>query len=203
MGNNRPRGTGANFNFTHIISPKAFLMVAAVRTGGTLTPECLPQYLVKARPHEHSFVASHNQGFRSAKEDLDRIREVLKPAISDLANILGVSRQSIYNWINGEAVAEENAAKLQDLAQAADILDAAGVTVNGSLLRRKFSKGRTLFQVAQAGDSAAAAARLLVEIHKHEDIQRKRLQELAQLKPKGRPATADFDLPAPNDPSWG
>ncbi len=189
--------TGSFFNLT-----QAALLVTAVGTGGTLTPEYFHQFVSKPRQLEHVFAPSHTLGFRSAKEDLDRIREFLKPAVSDLANILGVSRQSIYNWINGEAVAEENAAKLQDLAEAADILDAAGVTVNGSLLRRKFSKGRTLFQVAQAGDSAAAAARFLVEVNKREDIQRKRLQELAQLRPKGRPATADFDLPAPNDPPW-
>jgi transcriptional regulator with XRE-family HTH domain len=180
----------------------AAFILATVGTGGMITPEYFHQYVAKTRPQAHTFASLDARGFRTPKEDLDRIREFLKPAVSDLANILGVSRQSIYNWINGEAVAEENAAKLQDLAEAADILDAAGVTINGSLLRRKFSKGRTLFQVAQAGDSAAAAARLLVEIHKHEDIQRKRLQELAQLRPKGRPATADFDLPAPNDPPW-
>lgn len=51
-----------------------------------------------------------------------RIREVLKPAVSDLATTFGVSRQSVYNWLNGEPVADENAAKLQGLAQAASVL---------------------------------------------------------------------------------
>jgi transcriptional regulator with XRE-family HTH domain len=136
---------------------------------------------------------------RSPSEDLTRIREVLKPAVSDLATTLGVSRQSVYNWLNGETVADENAAKLQDLAQAADVLAHEGVAVNAALLKRKFANGRTLLQVAQAGESARDAALQLVQIHKRETAQRERMAARFANRAK-TPASADFDLPsASND----
>ncbi|PTB27771.1 hypothetical protein C9I56_16280 [Paraburkholderia caribensis] len=118
--------------------------------------------------------------------------------MSDLATTLGVSRQSVYNWLNGEQVADENAARLQDLAQAADVLDHEGIAVNAALLKRKFANGRTLMQVAQAGESARDAALVLVQIHRRETAQRERMNARFADRAK-TPATADFDLPPSND----
>ena len=123
---------------------------------------------------------------------------MLNPAISDLATTFGVSRQSIYNWLNGEPVAQENAAKLRDLAHAADVLAHAGAAVDAALLKRKFSKGRTLLQMALAGESVRDAALLLVQIHKRETSQRERMNARFANRVKTS-ATADFDLPASND----
>ncbi|MCU6502178.1 TIGR04255 family protein [Rugamonas sp. A1-17] len=131
---------------------------------------------------------------RTPSENLARIREVLNPAVSDLAATLGVSRQSVYNWLNSEPVADENAAKLRDLAQAADVLVHEGVTINSALLKRKFANGRTLMQVAQAGESARDAALLLAQIYKREEGQRQRMKARFAHRAK-TPATADFDLP--------
>lgn len=135
---------------------------------------------------------------RTPAENLTRIREVLKPAVSDLAATFGVSRQSVYNWLNGDSVADENAAKLQDLAQAADLLEYEGIAVNAALLKRKFSDGRTLLQVAQVGESARDAALQMVHIHKRETAQRERMA--ARLASRARTApSADFDFPSAND----
>lgn len=135
---------------------------------------------------------------RTPSENLMRIREVLKPAMSDLATAFGVSRQSIYNWINGEPVAKHNASRLQDLAQAADVLAHERISVNAALLKRKFANGKTLMQVTQAGGSARDAALILVQIYKREATQRERMNTRFANRVKTS-ATADFDLPAPND----
>jgi transcriptional regulator with XRE-family HTH domain len=135
---------------------------------------------------------------RSPTEDLFRIREVLRPAVSDLAITFGVSRQSVYNWLNGESVTEENAAKLQDLAQAADVLAHEGIAVNAALLKRKFANGRTLLQVAQGGESARDAALQLVHIHRLETIQRERMAARFANRRKTAPS-ADFDLPSASE----
>jgi hypothetical protein len=109
-----------------------------------------------------------------------------------------VSRQSVYNWLKGEPVADENAAKLQDLAEAADILAHEGLDINVALLKRKFANGRTLMQVAQAAESARGAALMLVAIHKREAVQRARVNARFANRAK-TPASADFDLAASND----
>lgn len=148
--------------------------------------------------HEVEFPAVAVEAIRTPLENLNRIREVLSPAVTDLATTLGVTRQSIYNWLNGAPVADDNAAKLRDLAQAADILAHEGVKVNASFLKRKFANGKTLLQVAQAGESAREAAQLFVQIHKREIAQRERLNARFAKRSKS-PATADFDLPSAND----
>lgn len=135
---------------------------------------------------------------RSSSEDIARVREVFSPAISDLATALNVSRQAIYKWINGSPVTEENAAKLRDLALAADVFAREGMEVNARLMKRKLADGKTLFQTVQAGNSAQQAAETLVRIHRREEHQRERMSARFASRKKSS-ATADFDLPAPND----
>lgn len=172
---------------------------AAMGTGGELSlahvQRSSAQQALYAAPRVEVVEVEH---FRTPSENLTRIRAVLNPAVSDLATTLGVSRQSVYNWLNGEPVADENAAKLQDLAQAADVLAHEGVAINAPLLKRKFANGKTLMQVAQAGESARDAALLLVRILKREAVQSERMNARFANRAK-TPATADFDLPAFND----
>jgi DNA-binding transcriptional regulator YiaG len=135
---------------------------------------------------------------RTSSDDLTYIREVFSPAISDLAATLGVSRQAVYNWINGEQPRVEFAEKLSDLAQAAEILSHEGIVIDSLLLKRKFSNGRSILQVSQAGDSARNAALLLVQIVKRETEQRERMNARFAGRAKTQP-TSDFDIPAAND----
>ena len=172
--------------------------LTALGTGGELSLERL-QRSARQGPQMVSVVeVAEVEQVRTPVENLSRIREVLNPAISDLATTFGVSRQSVYNWLNGDPVAEENAAKLNDLAQAADVLAHEGVAISAALLKRKFANGRTLMQVAQAGESARDAALMLVQIHKREAVQRERMDARFANRAKS-PASADFDLPASND----
>jgi DNA-binding transcriptional regulator YiaG len=172
--------------------------LAAVGTGGELSIEHLQRGAHQVQHMAPTVEVAEVEPVRTPTENLTRIREVLNPAVSDLATTFGVSRQSVYNWLNGGPVADENAAKLLDLAQAADVLAHEGVTVNAALLKRKFASGRTLLQVAQAGESARDAALMLVQIHKREAAQRERMNARFANRPR-TPATADFDLPASND----
>lgn len=175
----------------------AGVALTGIGTGGELSIEHLQrsshqmQYMM---PVIEMAEVAHE---RTPVEDLARIREVLKPAVSDLAITFGVSRQSVYNWLNGESVAQENVAKLQDLAHAADVLAREGLTSNAALLKRKFANGRTLMQVAQAGESARDAALQLVHIHNREKAQRERMAARFANRPNATPS-ADFDLPLAN-----
>jgi transcriptional regulator with XRE-family HTH domain len=172
--------------------------LTSIGTGGGLSVEHVRRNADRLHHGAATVEVVEVPNFRSPIEDLVRIREVLKPAVSDLAGTLNVSRQSVYNWLNGEPVAEENAAKLQDLARAADVLAHEGISVTPTLLKRKFAQGKTLLQVAQAGGSARDAAMRLAQIHKSEAAQRERINARFANRPKSR-ETADFDLPPPND----
>lgn len=195
----RPAATGVTSTLVRWVGwmTAAGAALAAIGTGGELSLNQLRNTQQVLRTSPVAEVAEIEQ-VRTPGENLLRIREVLKPAVSDLAATFSVSRQSVYNWLNGEPVAEENAARLQDLAKAADVLAHEGVPISATLLKRKFFNGQTLMQVAQAGGSARDAALILAQIHKRETVQRERMAARFANRAKASPS-ADFDLPASND----
>jgi len=173
-------------------------VLSTVGTGGELSLERLRQNVTSIQRVESLPEFADAHVVRSPVEDLARIRKIISPAVSDLANTFGVSRQSIYNWQNGEPVSPENVVKLRDLAQAADVLNHEQITVNATFLRRKLSNGKTLLQFVQSGESARNAALLLVRICKREAMQRERMNARFANR-QNTLATADFDLPPSND----
>lgn len=112
---------------------------------------------------------------RTPNENLTRIREILKPAVSDLATLFGVSRQTIYNWQAGEQPKPEYIAKLDDLAKAADIIASEGLANPSLLLKRKISQGKNLMDIVREGGSASEASQKLVQLARVEEQQRKAL----------------------------
>lgn len=196
----RPAATGVTSTIVRWVGwmTAAGAALTGIGTGGELSLEHLQRSAQQAQHRVSAFEVAEVDQIRTSIENLSRIREVLNPAVSDLATTFSVSRQSVYNWLNGEPVANENAAKLQDLARAADVLAHEGVSINSALLKRKFANGRTLMQVAQAGESASEAALMLIQIHKREAAQRERMNSRFASRAK-TPASADFDLPASND----
>lgn len=109
---------------------------------------------------------------RNAAANLARVREVFRPAVTELAAILGVSRQAVYNWQSGQPVAEANDVRLEQLARAADLLAAEGLAGQASVLRRKLPGGRTLFESVRAGEAADMVAGFLIELIRREHAQR-------------------------------
>ena len=156
--------TGGSSNLVRLVGwvATAGAALAGIGTGGEISLEHLRRSTEHALYASPTFEIVEVEQARTPSENLTRIRNVLNPAISDLATTFGVSRQSVYNWLNGEPITDENAAKLQDLVQAVDVLAHEGMTVTAALLKRKFANGRTLLQVAQKGESARNAALLLV-----------------------------------------
>lgn len=131
-------------------------------------------------------------------QDLQRIRDILTPGMSTLANIFGVSRQTIYNWLNGEQPRGEHIVRLRDLAEAAEIFAEADIPITGDLLKRPVLEGKNLFEVARTGASAKNAARLIVQIVRLEAGQRARMAErFAGRRISSRSVESDF--PAEND----
>jgi transcriptional regulator with XRE-family HTH domain len=128
-------------------------------------------------------------------ENLTRIRTILKPTVTDLANLLGVSRQSIYDWQNGQPISAEHAEKLIELARAADVFAAEGLATNSQILRRSIKSGKNFFDLVRDGESAEGAARSLIQLTRKELAQRKALD--ARLAHRKRPEVSvqEFGLP--------
>lgn len=100
---------------------------------------------------------------RSAAEHLANIRQVLNPAIADLATVFGVSRQAIYKWIGGESTPEaDKLERIRSLSLAADAFQKAEVTRASSLLKMKALDGRSLLDLVAAGQLAPEHTQTLI-----------------------------------------
>ncbi len=100
---------------------------------------------------------------RCAAEHLANIRQVLNPAIADLATTFGVSRQAIYKWIGGESTPEDDKLeRIRSLSLAADAFQKAGVTRASSLLKMKAFDGRSLLDLVAAGKLVPEYAQTLI-----------------------------------------
>ena len=100
---------------------------------------------------------------RSTAEHLANIRQVLNPAIADLATVFGVSRQAIYKWIGGQSTPEaDKLERIRSLSLAADSFQKAGVTRASSLLKMKAFDGRSLLDLIAVGQLAPAHTQTLI-----------------------------------------
>jgi hypothetical protein len=170
-----------------------------VGTGGNTTVD----YVRTRGSRGYSFVAyspnnesSATSRASSPADNLDYIRTVLKPSVTDLAKALGVSRQAIYDWRAGRPIAAENAVRLQDMAHAADLFAREGLQASAHVLRRSITNGKNLFDIVRDGGSAEAGARMLIDIVRRELRQRESLR--SRLEKRARPTREEFrDLGAP------
>jgi hypothetical protein len=169
-----------------------------VGTGGAQTAE----YYRQRGPKGYAFAVydpapgiEDPASTRTPAEDLSHIRAVLKPAVTDLARALGVSRQAIYDWQSGKPIAAENAARLADLARAADVFATEGLTASAQLLRRPIGSGKRLFDIAREGGSAEDVARRLIQIVRREVHQRQMLAE--RLANRKRPSVPSDNYGVP------
>jgi DNA-binding transcriptional regulator YiaG len=173
------------------------IMLVTIATFGCLNitgvaPTNTVQQIIQSTNHSSSYVCSYGPAtyadqtpipvdnfkyFRSTAEDINRIREVINPAVSDLARVFNVSRRSVYDWIKGSNPNDEHFEKIQDLAKAADIFAKSNVQVTHTLLKRKLYKNQSFFDAFANGESAVEAATFLTNIANKENAHSKRISE--------------------------
>lgn len=134
-------------------------------------------------------------------EKITRIREILGPTMTDLAALLGVSRQAVYDWQDGKKISAENLERVEELAKAANVLAVGGLRGTSSALRRPIRGGKTFFQLVKQGASSEDAARALVRILRVEADQRESLQKRlgGRKRHPSREVFEDFGVPLLNE----
>lgn len=183
--------------------PVAVLVAAlALATGmGALVQHVDPKILADYQPlpiigSQHG---SARRNTRTTAQCLAQIREVFKPSVTELATLFGVARQTVYNWQAGQPIAPENAARLEDIAAAADVLQEDGLAGQSHALRRPLPGGGTLFDRVRQGDSAAQAALALVEMLHHESAQREGFKARVADQKRQPVDTDELGLPFLNE----
>jgi transcriptional regulator with XRE-family HTH domain len=138
---------------------------------------------------------------RSAKESIDRIREILKFSISELAAACNVSRQAVYKWMSGDSASleEANQNRLDDLYRAAEMFVTRGISGSAMLLKRRNNKGQTLIETMRNGDSAQTWANDVLHILELETQQRAMLEARLRARKRPAPAAEDWGTPVMNE----
>ena len=176
-------------------------------TTGLMTPHLLEQRAATSNSPVHYETHEAESPLTTAPvalkptpaEDLARVRAVLKPAVLELANLFGVSRQAVYAWQDGAQPAPKAAARLAMLARASDVFAAAGVVADVKTLRRKVAGGGTVLDVVLTGGDAVQVARSLVQTLQREMAQRERLTKQLADRKRGPADPDDYGTPAADE----
>jgi transcriptional regulator with XRE-family HTH domain len=176
------------------IVASAVVFACLAGTGGATTPEYLQQRGERGYPFAQIPVAPVNADTRQPIDNLAQIRAVFKPSMSDLAGLVGVSRQAVYNWLDGERPSRESADRLEDLAKAADLVAGYGLATP-YVLRRKIRDGKNLMDIVRSGGSAQDAARSLVRIAEQEAKQRNLLKSRLAGRQLSKLETFELGIP--------
>jgi transcriptional regulator with XRE-family HTH domain len=169
----------------------AFIGTLGLITGGALRERAgtanLPFQVNETRPAGF-WAARQETVLNTPAENLAQVRKVLHPSITELANLLGVSRQAVYDWLAGKGISSQHEDKVESLAKAASVISASGLNVFQPLHRR-LPGGKTLFETIRDGGSPESVALDLVRIARRDVEQRQQLD--ARLS--GRRAAINFD----------
>jgi transcriptional regulator with XRE-family HTH domain len=126
------------------------------------------------------------------EDAISQIRKNFDLNTSSLAKILKVSRQTIYNWVNGETPSSEHIAKIESLARAATTIADSGLQLTGVALKRRLFSGKTFHEALMEMDADRAAA-TFIGILRTEQQQRETLAR----RHKGKAGKIDIDRDFP------
>lgn len=119
--------------------------------------------------------------------------------MSYLPAVFGVSRQTLYNWLNGETPKEQHQGKLIQLAAAARVFIEAGFKPTALSLDRTVAQGKSLVELIGQGADGREMAERLIRIEKRGVVAREKLNALLGNRTPLRPDVSDMGRPALNE----
>jgi transcriptional regulator with XRE-family HTH domain len=114
--------------------------------------------------------------------------------MSRLPEVFGVSRQTLYNWLEGETPKEQHQQRLRQLAHAATVFAELGIKPSAVMLDQTVAQGKTFLQLMADGAEGKESAKKLIRIVQRGGQSRAKLDRLLA----GRKAKLDAsDVGAP------
>jgi transcriptional regulator with XRE-family HTH domain len=119
--------------------------------------------------------------------------------LSSLTEIFGVSRQTLYNWLNGEIPKEQHHDKLVQLAASARVFSENSFKVTSNILSRTVSEGKSFLQLVGAGADGAKTAEKLIKIVQRGNKSQAVLAEILGDRKAEKPIISDIGAPFFNE----
>lgn len=151
------------------------LLVCAAGTGGVFTThstEVLSQWVYYPRIHVETSSAKQVD-VRSPANLVVNIREVLGINMSDLASVLGVTRPTVYAWLEGQEPKIESVKHIQRLSHIADEINRADIVRLDKLVHRPILEGRSLLDILKSDEDPVKALTILKALADKEDRTRR------------------------------
>ena len=123
---------------------------------------------------------------------MEEVKTGFGRTMSHLPVVFGVSRQSLYNWIAGEAPKEQHQQKIIQLAAAARIFTQEGFKPTALMLDRVIGQGKSFLEQMSEGGDGAEAANKLIRIVNRGMVARDKLDALLGDRKPAAPATSDM-----------
>jgi transcriptional regulator with XRE-family HTH domain len=152
---------------------KASLLAGVILagTGGIL--QIQPTNIGYAPPHIRF---TEGRRVSMVRTQIRRILEGLEVSNAGLARALGVSRQALYNWLNGDLPKESHQSRLNSLSRAYDVLLPIDM-LRHAALTQPMNSGQSFWQLVQAGADAETLAHEIKASHHKRSQQRSLVAE--------------------------
>lgn len=108
---------------------------------------------------------------------MNEVRDGFGRTLSRLTSVFGVSRRTLYNWIEGETPKETHRPKLTQLAAAAREFQAAGFTPTADVLDWALMRDKSFLELLEDGEQGAPLAKKLMRVVEHERTAKARLEQ--------------------------
>jgi transcriptional regulator with XRE-family HTH domain len=126
---------------------------------------------------------------------MEQVKAGFGRTMSRLPDIFGVSRQTLYNWLDGETPKPVHQERLKQLAEAAQVFGELGIKPTPLMLDRMIVQGQSFLQLLANGAEGKEAAKKLIRIVQRGSESRTKLDNLLG----GRKANlSSFDVGSPS-----
>jgi hypothetical protein len=111
----------------------------------------------------------------STAQLLSTVRDVFALRMSDVAQIFGVSRRAVYDWLEGVTPKPETTARIYALSKYADEFKTSGLSSIEHFIHRPVVAGRSLLDLLKSGDNVEEAIVVIKRTAAEEAKNRKQL----------------------------
>lgn len=144
-------------------------------------------------------VAAAQESYAPYTDLMQEVKAGFGRTMSYLPAVFGVSRQTLYNWLNGEVPKEQHQGKLVQLAAAARVFVEAGFKPTALALDRTVAQGKSFVELLGEGADGKETAQRLVRIVKRGASAREKLDTLLGDRTPSRLDVSDMGRPSLNE----
>ncbi|MGP8185193.1 MAG: helix-turn-helix domain-containing protein [Terracidiphilus sp.] len=196
----RTNSTGSAFTSSHLPALALSLLVMYAPTGvASIYDLAHSTQRMSKTPYCDSSESGRDAAIGNAGSRLRSVRTALGLSVSDLASVLGVSRQAIYKWLAGGPISNLNHGKLEDLFGAVRTLVPFSESETWALGRRRDQAGQTLVQALKSGKTATLWAEEIANVLQDEQKQRILLDQIFSSDRAPLPVARELGVPVLNE----